>query len=110
MTSDTTHDDETESTTESDTTHPDDEPEEAGIGLPSREQTLIRLYWVAVAGVVLLGAFAVIRLYSSVSRAISIWIASEYEPILQAGFNLIVLLVALLLAAVLVRRLNAISD
>lgn len=86
------------------------EPDENGISLPTREQTLIRLYWVAVAGIVLLGAFAVIRLYSSVSRAISIWIASEYEPILQAGFNLIVLLLALLLAVMLVRRLQAISD
>lgn len=101
----TTTADETASTNEA----PADETGD-GIALPSREQTLIRLYWVAVAGIVLLGTFAVIRLYSSVSQAISIWVASEYEPILQAGFNLIVLLVALLLAALLVRRLQAISD
>lgn len=103
-----------ETTTTADETASSDEPPadetESGIALPSREQTLIRLYWVAVGGIVLLGAFAVIRLYSSVSQAISIWIASEYEPILQAGFNLIVLLIALLVAAVLVRRLQSISD
>lgn len=101
--------DETTSTTD-DSASTQEPKNEDGIALPSREQTLIRLYWVAVAGIVLLGAFAVIRLYSSVSRAISIWIASEYEPILQAGFNLIVLLLALLLAVMLVRRLQAISD
>ena len=99
-----------ETTSTADDSASTQESDENGISLPSREQTLIRLYWVAVAGIVLLGAFAVIRLYSSVSQAISIWIASEYEPILQAGFNLIVLLIALLLAVVLVRRLQAISD
>jgi len=42
----------------------------------------------------LLAFVALIRLYFSVSNAITTWITSEYRSLFQAAFNLVVLLAA----------------
>lgn len=42
----------------------------------------------------LLALVAVIRLYFSVSNAITTWITAEYRSLFQAAFNLVVLLAA----------------
>jgi uncharacterized membrane protein len=53
----------------------------------------------------MLALVAVIRLYFSVSNAITTWVASEYRSLFQAAFNLVVLLVAGLGVSYQLRRL-----
>lgn len=43
----------------------------------------------------LLAVIATIQLYTNAATAISRWIAPEYVPVVQAAFNLVVLLLAL---------------
>ncbi|MDX1744454.1 MAG: hypothetical protein R3324_00835 [Halobacteriales archaeon] len=60
------------------------------------------------AGVVILGLLAVIatfRFYNAASRAIGRLVSPEYEPLFQAGFNLVILLLAVAGISVLTRRL-----
>jgi hypothetical protein len=62
------------------------------------------LYWGAFAVLLLLALIAVVRFYMSASRAISIWIAPDYEPVFQSAFNLAVLFACGAGLSVLVRR------
>ena len=64
------------------------------------------LQWAALAGLVLLAFVAAVQFYLNGGRAIRIWVAPEYEPLFQAAFNLVLLLVAGLGISWLVRRLN----
>lgn len=70
------------------------------------DDTLAKLYWGSLAAAVAFGAFALVRFYASVTAAIEVWIASEYQPLLQAAFNFAVLLAAGIVASVLLRRLR----
>jgi hypothetical protein len=63
------------------------------------------LQWVALVVLALLALVATFRFYTSASRAIGIWIASDFEPIFQAAFNLAVLLAAAAGISVLARRI-----
>ena len=62
--------------------------------------------WGALVGLLVLAAIAAIQFYTSASRAISLWITSEYVPIFQAGFNLVILLLAAIGISLLTRRLS----
>ena len=64
------------------------------------------LHWAALCGLVLLAAIATLQFYLSGSRAIRIWVAPEYEPLFQAAFNLVLLLVCGIGISLLVRRLS----
>jgi hypothetical protein len=62
------------------------------------------LLWV---GIVVLGVTAIVALagfYSGVSAAIRVWVAAEYRPLVNAAFNLSLLLVALAGIGLLLRR------
>ncbi|MCU4740978.1 hypothetical protein OB955_13240 [Halobacteria archaeon AArc-m2/3/4] len=52
------------------------------------------LAWAALAVLSMLAVVALVQFYSSVGAAIDLWIASEYQPIMRAAFNLAVLLLA----------------
>ena len=59
------------------------------------------------AGVVVLAVTALVALfgfYTGVSRAISVWVSSSYRPIVNAAFNLALLLAALGGIGLLLRR------
>ena len=45
-------------------------------------------------GLGLIALIAVFQFYFAASRAISIWISPDFEPLFQAAFNLITLLLA----------------
>lgn len=62
--------------------------------------------WGVLLVLALLSAIATLQFYSNVSRAIDIWVAREYVPLFQAGFNLIILLAAIVGISLLVRRLS----
>ena len=60
-------------------------------------------------GLALLGLIATValfRFYLNVSRAISTFVTPEYEPLFQAAFNLVVLLVAVLGGSVVLRKMG----
>lgn len=60
------------------------------------------------AGLLVLGLLAVIatfRFYLAASTAIGRLVSAEYEPLFQAGFNLVVLLLAITGISLLARRL-----
>lgn len=61
-----------------------------------------------VSGLVALVAFW--RFYASTTDAIATFVDPEYEPLFQAGFNLIVLFAAGVAISVLVRRRAGTSD
>ncbi len=73
--------------------------------LSDTSRPLRALEWVALGVLSLLAIYALIQFYGSVSEAISLWIAAEYEPLFQAGFNLVVLLVAVVGTLRLVERI-----
>lgn len=54
----------------------------------------------------LLGTVAAVNLYFQVGSVINVWIAGRYQPIFQAGFNLVVLLVAGYVAVRIADRLE----
>lgn len=62
------------------------------------------LEWGAMAGLGLVALIAVFRFYFAASRAISVWISPDFEPVFQAAFNLVVLLLAATGIVVFARR------
>ncbi|WP_248896198.1 hypothetical protein [Haloplanus halobius] len=62
----------------------------------STDHSRVRRYanYAALLLLGLLAFIAVIRLYLSISNAITTWITHEYRSLFQAAFNLIVLLLA----------------
>ncbi|PSP82967.1 hypothetical protein BRC83_07970 [Halobacteriales archaeon QS_1_68_17] len=54
----------------------------------------------------LLALIATFRFYTNASRAISLWVAPEYEPMVQAAFNFAVVLLSAAGVSMLVRRLR----
>lgn len=75
-------------------------------GFGGKREMTEYLYWGAFATLLLLALLATVRFYLSASRAISIWIASEYVPVFQAAFNLAVVLACAVGLSVLVRRMR----
>lgn len=71
----------------------------------SREPTTY-VQWGGLIALLLLALIALVRFYASATEAISIWITQEYVPIFQAGFNLVVLLLAAIGISLLVRQLS----
>ena len=74
----------------------------------SRDSRNLRRYTqlVAFGGLSLLALIAVIRLYMASARAISIWISPDFEPLFQAGFNLVILIFAVAGISMLGQRLT----
>lgn len=62
-------------------------------------------YWLAFAFLSVLALIALFRFYLQASSAIDIWIESAYEPIIQAAFNLVVLLLSVFGISSVVRKL-----
>lgn len=91
-------------TTESTTDEANSTGDEQTVMLP--ESMVAYLYRGAVVGLAGLALVATIQFYLSASRAISIWIASDYEPFFQSAFNLAVILACGLGLSLLVSRLR----
>lgn len=64
-------------------------------------RTLYRGTFLALA---LFGLFAAVQFYLNASRAISVWVVPDYQPLFQAAFNLVVVLACGLGLTVLVER------
>lgn len=77
-------------------------------GADDRTDSSLRGYAeLAALGVLsLLAAVAVFRFYTAASRAIDIWISSDFVPVFQAAFNLVVLFLAVAGISVLLRRMH----
>lgn len=61
--------------------------------------------YAAFAVLSLLALVATFRFYFAASRAIAVWFSSDFVPVFQAAFNLLVVVLAGLGISVLVRRL-----
>lgn len=74
----------------------------------SRDRRNFRRYArLAAFGVLsILALIAIIRFYTASAQAISIWIAPDFEPLFQAGFNLVILIFAVAGVSVLGQRLT----
>jgi len=70
------------------------------------ERMTTYLLWGTVALLFALAAAATVGLYTSVGRAIDIWIAPDYRPLFRAAFNLAVVLACATGLSVLVGRLD----
>jgi len=55
---------------------------------------------------VVFGLVAAVGFYTSAGRAIDVWVAAQYQPVFDAGFNLVVLLVMLAVVSRLLSRLE----
>lgn len=104
-----TSDQDTESTTDSTSeTSADSEtvPDTDGSGRSFGTDDALRyLEWAGLALLFILATLAMFRFYNSAGRAIDVFVADRYEPLFQAAFNLIVLLVAVTGISVLIRRM-----
>jgi len=80
----------------SDTTPVPDESESTDTDNETQDGRNVRRYanYAVLLVLGLLAFVALIRLYFSVSNAITTWITSEYRSLFQAAFNLVVLLAA----------------
>jgi uncharacterized membrane protein len=80
----------------SDTTPVPDESESTDTENETEDGRNVRRYanYAVLLVLGLLAFVALIRLYFSVSNAITTWITSEYRSLFQAAFNLVVLLAA----------------
>lgn len=62
-------------------------------------------YWALLVGTGFTALFAFVGFYTQVQRAIRLWVAPKYQPIVLAAFSLVVFLVALIGASLSVRSL-----
>lgn len=87
----------------------DPDPEEAEPDEPAAEDDSrdlsSSLEWAALLVLGLLAVIATFRFYLAASTAIGRLVSSEYEPLFQAGFNLVILLLAITGISLLTRRL-----
>jgi hypothetical protein len=94
-------------TTDTQTQQTDGGENESKAGrLPSldTDATTNYLLWGALAAFSLFAVVAAAGLYTNVTNAIGIWVTHEYRPLVMAGFNLFVLLVAVLGVSVVLGR------
>lgn len=71
---------------------------------PSRTRSV--LLWTALGLLSLLAVVALLQFYINASAAIDRWVAAEYRRIMQAAFNLVVLLLSGVGIALVVRKLG----
>ncbi len=64
------------------------------------------LAWGALGVCSLLAVFALIQFYGSATDAIELWVDPNYQPLMHAAFNLIVLLASLIGVSLLVTELS----
>jgi hypothetical protein len=64
------------------------------------------LKWAGVAVLAVTALVALFGFYTGVSRAISVWVTREYRPLVNAAFNLALLLAALGGIGLLLRRID----
>lgn len=64
------------------------------------------VYWGALLIFSILAVFALFNFYTNATQAISLWVESKYEPIIQSLFALVVLLAALVGVSLTVRELS----
>lgn len=64
------------------------------------------VYWVVLAGLVFFGGLMVLLVYSDVRSLIGIFIAPEYQLVIQTAFHVVVLLSAAIGVSLVVRRLE----
>lgn len=64
------------------------------------------VYWGGLVICSILAVVALFNFYSNATQAISTWVESEYEPIVQSAFALVVLLAALVGVSLTVRKLS----
>lgn len=76
------------------------------VRLPDADRVAAYLQWGALAVLVLFALVAAVSFYTSVGRIIDIWVASEFQPVFYAAFNLLVFLLAAAGISVLLRRLQ----
>jgi hypothetical protein len=72
---------------------------------PDRDTIVQYLQWGVLAALLLLAAASLLGFYSNATDAISLWVATKYEPLFQAAFNLAVLLAAALGISYVLRSL-----
>jgi hypothetical protein len=106
MTDGTTSTDETAAEPASDETAADAESEGSPDGESSNRVTQ-SLLKVGMVVLILLALVATFRFYFAASNAISIWFSSDFVPIFQAAFNLLLLLASVAGLAVIVRRIRS---
>ena len=86
-------------------TSPDDGDETAtGADLADAERPVVYLKWAGVVVLAVTALVALVGFYTGVSRVISVWVTSEYRPLVNAAFNLALLLAALGGIGLLLRR------
>lgn len=83
-----------------------DEPDRSTTGSLADGDVRKALLWGTLGVLGLLAAFALLQFYTYTSSAINRWTADQYRSILQALFNLVVLLAAGAGIAVVVDRLG----
>lgn len=74
--------------------------------LPDADGVVQYLQWGLLALLVLFGLAAAVGLYTSVGRIIQVWVASEFQPVFNAAFNLLVLLLVAAGITGVLRRLS----
>jgi len=87
---------------------PDEDVTDADVSDDGVLDSNLRRY-LQIGGVGLASLFALISaigFYTSTRRAIDIWVAQQYQPAFDAGFNLVVLLAMLAVVAALLRRVE----
>jgi len=99
--------------TDTDTDPADASTRESTDAAPETGDSLLRgrsaveyLYWGTFATLLVLALLATLRFYDSASRAIRIWIASDWVPVFQAAFNLAVVFGCAIGLSLLVRRMR----
>ncbi|MFC7200201.1 hypothetical protein [Halospeciosus flavus] len=68
------------------------ESDERALAVDLRARHVLR--WAAVAGLGLVALVATFSLYTSLQSIIALWVADAYQPLFEAVFNLVVLLLA----------------
>jgi hypothetical protein len=77
---------------------------ERGGGLDRDVESYVE--WGAFAVLATMAVVATYRFYVAVSRAIDVWFSSDFVPVFQAAFNLVVLFACAIGISLLVRRLR----
>jgi hypothetical protein len=94
-------DQETDTTGESTETAAEPEPDD-----DSGRELVTYVEYAAFGVLCLLALVATFRFYFAASSAIRVWFSSDFVPVFQAVFNLVILVAAALGISVLVRRIG----
>lgn len=94
----------TDTDIDTDPTASDGDGEAASGGRFGSGRPITYLTWIGVAVLAVTALVALFGFYTGVSRAISVWVSSSYRPLVNAAFNLALLLAALGGIGLLLRR------